>query len=147
MLYDRPNLLFKKHGQWAPLFIRLVAGYHLVQGVIDNILSQARMQEFISFLNAHQFPYPWAAYVSVYAQFISGCLFVLGYYQRIAAAFMVVNFISAILIAHIGDAYSDTFPALFMLAASLSLFFSGAGRLSVDYYRHRMGKHRKRSLF
>ncbi|MEH6306400.1 DoxX family protein [Olivibacter sp. CPCC 100613] len=147
MLYDRPNLFFKKYGQWAPLFIRLIAGYHLIQGVIDNMLSQANMQEFISYLNTNHFPYPLAAYISVYAQFISGCLFILGYYQRIAAVFMIINFISALLIAHMGDTYSNTFPALFMLCASLSLFFSGSGKLSIDYYRYRRGKRRKSPIF
>lgn len=147
MLYDRPNLFFKKYGQWAPLFIRLVTGYHLIQGVVDNILSQARMQEFISFLNSHQFPYPIMAYLSVYIQFICGCLFIIGYRQRITAVLIIVNFIFALLIVHIGDSYPNTFPALFMLASSLSLFFSGAGKLSIDYYRLRSGKRKKRPAF
>ncbi|GAA4788966.1 hypothetical protein GCM10023231_16560 [Olivibacter ginsenosidimutans] len=111
---------------------------------MDNILYRLHMQEFISFLREHQLPYPTLAYLSVYTQFICGCLFIAGYYQRIAALLMIINFIFAILFVHIGDVYANTFPALFMLASSLSLFFSGAGKLSIDYYLQRKGKRNKR---
>lgn len=137
MLYNRPNLFFKRYSSWSPLFIRLVAGFHLIYGVLDNVLSRTRMTEFIQYLNTHGVPYSIAAYLSVYAQLICGVCFILGCFQRTSAFVMILNFIFALIIAHVGDRYDNLFPALFMLASSLSLFFSGAGKLSLDQYRIR----------
>lgn len=147
MLYNRPNLFFKRYSSWSPLFIRLVVGFHLIYGVIDNVVNRARMVEFIQYLNIHDVPYSIAAYVSVYAQLICGICFILGYFQRTSAFVMILNFIFALLIAHRGDSYNNLFPALFMLASSLSLFFSGAGKLSLDQYRFRRFKSKRKSSF
>jgi len=138
MLYNRPNIFFKKYSGWAPLFIRLIVGFHLIYGVTDNILSNARMTEFSEFLNDHRVIYPTvAAYLSVYAQFIAGISFIIGYYIRTSAIIMIIHFSLALIIVHIGDNYTNLFPALFMLSSSFSLFFSGAGKLSIDPYRGR----------
>lgn len=45
---------------------------------------------------------------------------------------MIINFIAAIIIAHIGDTYSNMFPALMMLAAACFFLLHGAGKLSVE---------------
>ncbi|QNL48410.1 DoxX family protein [Olivibacter sp. SDN3] len=133
MFYNRPNLFFRKNGAWAPLFIRLIVGFHLIYGVHDNIIDQAAMGKFSAFLSTYNFPAPpIAAYISVYAQLICGILFVVGYYLRIAALLMIINFTVALLAVHISDSYTNMFPALFMLFSSFSLFFSGAGKFSAD---------------
>lgn len=147
MLYNRPNLFFKKYSSWSPLFIRLVVGFHLIYGVIDNVVSHARMVEFIQYLNIHHVPYSIAAYLSVYAQLVCGVCFILGCFQRVTAFIMILNFVFALLIAHLGDSYNNLFPALFMLASSLSLFFSGAGKLSLDQYRFRQFRSKRKSNF
>ena len=45
---------------------------------------------------------------------------------------MIINFIAAMLIAHLGDSYPAKFPALIMLAAACFLFLHGPAELSVD---------------
>lgn len=70
--------------------------------------------------------------MSVYAQFICGILFIIGAGVRYAAVVMIINFIAALIIAHIGDAYPNMFPALMMLAAACFFLLHGAGKLSVD---------------
>ena len=67
-----------------------------------------------------------------YAQFICGILFIVGFATRCAAVVMIINFIAALIIAHIGDKYTNMFPALMMLAAACFLFVHGAGKASVD---------------
>jgi len=141
MLYNRPNIFFKKQGSWAPFFIRTITGVHLLYGVIDHVISAAKMQTFAQFLTQHNvFAPTLAAYVSIYMQFLAGVSYILGFYQRTSAFVMIIHFIFALLIVHIGDTYTHTFPALFMLAASISLFFSGAGRLSIDQVKRRRRK-------
>lgn len=128
------NLAFlDKYKEYGVIFIRLIIGFHLVYGTQDNVFSYARMQEFAGFLSVRGVPVPlFSAFLSAYAQFICGTLFILGAATRYAAAVMIVNFIAALIIAHIGDTYPNTFPALMMLSAACFFLLHGAGNLSVD---------------
>lgn len=130
-----------KYKEYGPLFIRLIIGFHLIYGTQDNIFSYARMEEFAAFLSAHKVPLPlFAAFVSAYAQFICGILFIFGALTRYAALVMIINFIVAVLLVHMGDPYPSKFPALMMLAASCFLFLHGPGSLSLDGLRARRAK-------
>jgi putative oxidoreductase len=123
----------EKYKDFAPLFIRLIVGFHLIYGTQDNLFSYARMEEFADFLRVRAVPFPLAsAFLSAYAQFACGALFILGFLTRPAAVLMVINFIAALIIAHRGDTYTNTFPALMMLSGACFLLLNGAGRLSVD---------------
>lgn len=116
-------MILEKIRKYADLFIRIPVGFHLIYGVFDNIISWDRMLEFQEFLALHHFPLPlFSAIVSVYAQFICGSLFIIGWKIRYAALLMIFNFVVAILMVHIGDAYPTIFPALMMLSASIYLF-------------------------
>ena len=91
------------------------------------------MPESEEFLRAHGTPFPPAsAFVSAYAQFACGLLYILGAFTRHAAVVMIVNFIAALVIAHLGDTFRGMFPALVMLFASCFLLLHGPGKLSVD---------------
>ena len=127
-----PSIL-EKHKEYGVIFIRLIVGFHLIYGTQDNVFSYARMEEFAAFLSARGVPLPlFAAFLSAYAQFICGILFIVGLATRYAAMVMIINFIAALIIAHIGDAYPNMFPALMMLAAACFFLLHGAGKLSVD---------------
>lgn len=132
-----PKLLkltpLEKYSDYGALFLRLVVGSFLVYGTQDNVFSYARMVEFEHFLAARGVPVPLvAAFVSAYAQFVCGVLFVLGAATRAAAAVMVINFVAAILIAHRGDSFQEMLAALMMLASAIFFLLHGAGRPSVD---------------
>jgi putative oxidoreductase len=127
---------FGRRAEYGPLFIRLVVGWMLIWGTLDNILSWERMVEFEKFLAARGVPAPLvAAHLSVYAQFVCGVLVILGAFVRLAAVVLVVNFVCALLIAHRGDTWAGAFPALVMLASALFFLFHGPGKLSVDERR------------
>lgn len=128
------NLTFlEKYKDYAAVFIRLIIGFHLVYGTQDNVFSFARMEEFAGFLEARGVPLPlFSAFLSAYAQFICGILFILGAFVRHAAVVMIINFILALVIAHVGDSYPNMFPALMMLAAACFFLLNGAGKLSID---------------
>jgi len=129
-----PSLAFlDKYKEYAPVFIRLIIGFHLIYGVQDNVFSYARMEEFAEFLRVRGVPFPlFSAFLSAYAQFICGILFIVGALTRYAAIVMIINFIAALLIAHRADTYPRMFQALMMLFASLFFLVYGAGKLSVD---------------
>ena len=131
-LNDRINSFFNQRREFGALFIRLMAGFHLIYGVQDNVLSWPRMLEFRDFLDANAFPLPlFCAVLSVYAQLICGLLFVVGLFTRSAAIIMVINFVVAIIMIHIGGPYPVAFPAIAMLSCSLFLLFNGPGKLSI----------------
>jgi putative oxidoreductase len=132
-LNARVNSFFQSKREYGALFIRLMAGFHLIYGVQDNVSSWPRMIEFQRFLEANSFPFPlFCAVLSVYTQLICGLLFIIGLFTRTAALAMVVNFIVAILMIHVGDPYPAAFPAIAMLSCSLFLLFNGAGKWSLD---------------
>lgn len=116
------------------LFIlRLFLGLRLIYGVIDNILSWERMLEFEGFLTKVGFPFPLVcAVVSVYAQFIAGVLFVIGWRIRYAALLMIFNFSVAWLMVDRFGSIEQMTPALAMLFTSILFLFVGAGKIAVD---------------
>jgi putative oxidoreductase len=127
---------FEERKDFGAIFIRIVIGWRLIDGSQDNVFSWARMLEFRDFLEAHHVPAPMlSAQVSVYAQFSCGILYILGAWIRPAALIMIVNFIAALVIAHIGTSFQQSFEALMMLSGSLFFLFYGAGRISVDDIR------------
>jgi putative oxidoreductase len=124
---------FERHRDYGAIFIRLVVGFILLYGTQDNVFSHERMLEFRDFLAVRGVPYPlFAAHLSVYAQFVCGILFVLGLLVRPAALVMVINFVAALLIAHLNTPFDAARLALCMLFSSLFLLFNGAGALSLD---------------
>jgi putative oxidoreductase len=124
---------FERHREYGAFFVRLAVGFVLVYGTQDNVFSHEHMLKFRDFLAARGVPYPlFAAHLSAYAQFFCGVLYVLGLFVRPAALVMVVNFVAAILIAHLDTPLDAARLALCMLFSSLFLLFNGAGALSLD---------------
>lgn len=118
----------------AGIFIlRLFVGLRLIYGVIDNILSWDRMLEFEGFLSKVGFPMPLVcAVVSVYAQFIAGVLFIIGWKTRYAALLMIFNFTVAWIMVDRHGSVEQMTPALSMLFCSVLLVFTGAGKIAVE---------------
>lgn len=124
---------FERHREKGAFFVRLVVGFVLVYGTQDNVFSNERMLEFRDFLAARGVPLPLlAAHVSAYAQFACGILYAVGLFVRPAAALMVINFVAALVIAHLDTPLDAARLALCMLFSSLFLLFNGAGALSLD---------------
>lgn len=119
------------------LLLRIFLGARLLYGVIDNVLSWERMVEFSLFLESHGFPFPLlSAVVSVYVQFFGALSLLLGFKVRLFSFLLILNFIVALLFVHvaINDSVEGMTPALAMLFGCLTLFFTGADKLSLDNY-------------
>ncbi len=124
---------FQRRRDYAPIFLRLIIGSFIIYGAQDNIFSYAQMLEFAHFLAARRVPWPlFAAFLSAYVQFICGVSILLGACVRLTAIPFIINFIAAIIIAHIGDPFTRMFPALLMICVGLFFLFNGAGKLSLD---------------
>jgi putative oxidoreductase len=130
------NSYFENRRDYGTIFLRLIIGWRLIDGTQDNVFSWERMLEFRDFLSVHGTPAPlFCAVVSVYAQFICGILYVIGWFIRPAALVMIINFIVALIIAHIGLSFQQSFDAWIMLASAAFFLFHGAGKISVDELR------------
>jgi putative oxidoreductase len=117
----------------ALLALRLLVGSFLVWGVQDNVLSSARMQEFVRFCADAGFPMPaLMAPLSVYAQLIGGAFLVVGFLTRMAAIVMSVHFIIAVVMVHLGQDFRSQWPALILVFTCAYFATRGAGRGSVD---------------
>ena len=124
---------FRRHREYGVIFLRLIIGSFIIWGVQDNVFSYERMEEFAKFLGERGVPFPlFAAFLSVYTQIVCGICILIGAATRLASIPFIINFIAAIIIAHLGDTFGDMFPALMMLCAGLFFLFHGAGKLSVD---------------
>ena len=116
----------------ALLLLRLAFGFRLVFGTVDNIVSWEQMLEFRDFLEGHGFPIPLvSAVVSVYAQFLAGLCWMIGFRVKLFSILMIGNFVVALLFVHIagGSTYLETAPAVHMLVVSIVFVLTGAGRL------------------
>ena len=122
-----------RYREAGPFLLRLFVGSVLIYGTQDNVLHPERMLEFRDFLAANGFPRPIAsAHLSVYAQFISGILIVLGLLTRWAAVVMIINFAVALLMVHWKLPFSANVAPLSMLFGAVFLLFYGPGTLSLD---------------
>lgn len=128
-----PFRWFEERREFGAVFVRVLIGLFLIWGTQDNVFSHARMMEFRDFLAQAGFPFPlFCAYLSAYAQFLCGILYVIGWGVRPAAVVMIGNFIIALVMVHLNDTFQGAFPALMMLFGSVFLLFNGAGPLSID---------------
>lgn len=123
----------KRYGDLSLLFLRILTGAFLIHGTQDNILSDARMQEFVQFLAKKGFAWPeLMAPLSVYAQFICGGLIVIGLLTRWAGVLMTFNFIVAVVMVHWSQDFRGWWPAIVLVFISLHFALHGAGRYSLD---------------
>ena len=130
---NQPMIMFWKNKDFGILLLRVFIAVRLIYGVLDNVLHWDRMIEFKDFLQQNKFPIPLiCAIVSVYAQLIAGILILVGLKIRWAAAVMIINFLVAIIMVHLGQTFEQMTPALAMLFSSLMFFFTGAGKYSLD---------------
>jgi putative oxidoreductase len=114
------------------LLFRVFLGGVLVYGTQDNVFSTDRMHEFAGFLEQNGFPFPLAsAYLSAWAQFIAGILILIGFLARTAALVMVVNFLVAIAMVHVGLPFDANIAPLAMLSGAAMLALTGPGKFGV----------------
>ncbi len=113
--------------------LRLFIGFRLIYGVQEAAFSWDTMVMVGSFFEKFQFPFPLVcAAVSVYSQFVSGILLLLGWYTRYAAILMIINFTVAWIMVDRFGTVEDMTPALAILFSSILFLFQGAGKISLD---------------
>ena len=103
----------------APLLLRLFLAFVLIYGTLDNVVSHERMIEFRDFLAKNGFPMPmFSAHLSAYGQFIAGILLALGLFTRLTSIVVIINFIAALAMVHVGLPFNANIAPLRTTKAS-----------------------------
>ena len=115
------------------LLLRVATGLFLIYQSHDNVLSAARMEEFVKFLTHFGFVYPeLMAPLSVYAQFAAGFGFILGLLSRWFGLITAFNFIVAVWMVHSNDPVPGIWPAAILIFLGLYFGLRGSGRYGLD---------------
>lgn len=123
----------QRFGDAALLVMRVMVGVFLIWGVWDNVASEERMQEFVSFLTRFHFPAPeLMARLSVWVQLLVGLSFIAGFMTRWAGILCMINFVVAIVMVDRFGGLRSAFPAACLVAIGLYMATYGAGRFAVD---------------
>ena len=134
---DLKTLLFlpgnARHADLGLLALRCATGAFLIYQSHDNVLSAARMVEFVKFLTQFNFIYPEVmAPLSVYAQFAAGIAFILGLFTRWFGLITAFNFVVAVWMVHWNDPVPGIWPAAILIFLGLYFGLRGAGRYGLD---------------
>ena len=122
-----------RHADLGLLLLRWATGAFLIFQSHDNVLSGARMGEFVKFLTQFNFVYPeWMAPLSVYAQFAAGIAFILGLLTRWFGLITAFNFIVAVWMVHWADPVPGIWPAAILVFLGLYFGLRGSGRYGLD---------------
>lgn len=122
-----------RFGDIGLLLLRVVTGAFLIYQSHDNILSAARMDEFEKFLSQFGFPaVDLLAPLCVWAQFLCGIAFVIGFLTRWAGLITIFVFIVAVYMVHWTQDFSGWWPALILVFLGFLFATEGPGRYSVD---------------
>ncbi len=125
------------NGLYAPLFIRLALGAYLVMAglaKLDNIPAFIKVIEEYKIISGHA-----ATLYGVLVPYFEigvGVMFIAGMWTTLAgiiASLILASFVYAMGIASKGGYVPN--KDIILLAASLSLLYSGAGAFSVDRFR------------
>jgi putative oxidoreductase len=122
-----------RHADLGLLLLRCVTGAFLILQSHDNIVSAARMDEFVKFLTHFKFVMPeLMAPLSVYAQFAAGIAFILGLLTRWFGLITAFNFIVAVWMVHWNDPVPGIWPAAILIFLGLYFGLRGSGRYGLD---------------
>ena len=122
-----------RHADLGLLLLRCVTGAFLVFQSHDNVVSAARMGEFVGFLRQFGFVQPeLMAPLSVYAQFAAGIAFILGLFTRWFGLVTAFNFFVAVWMVHWNDPVPGIWPAAILIFLGLYFGLRGAGRYGLD---------------
>lgn len=127
-------------GSWfpgvAPLVLRVALGAIFVYHGYDKVFNMG-VPAVSGFLDSIGIPLPGLmAYVLAYGELAAGALLILGLFTHWAAKYAAVVGVVALFVVHLPNGFSIANGGyefiMLILAAAISVMFTGAGKYSVD---------------
>lgn len=120
---------------YAAVFIRLAFGYHLIQYTYGAVFNLTAGSDNYEWLGSKGVPFPYfMSWLYILTEFVGGIALIIGFKTRWFAIPLIINFIVAYCLVHLGDEYKKSFEAIQMLFVSFFFLFNGSGKLSIDEY-------------
>jgi len=117
----------------ALLALRTVTGLFLLYQSHDNVLSAARMDEFIGFMAQFGFWRPdILAPFAIFWQIAAGIGFIVGLFVRPLGLITAIQFAVAVWMVHWNQDYALWWPAAVLVVLGLYFFARGGGRYALD---------------
>ena len=118
----------------AALFaLRAATGLFLIYQSHDNLLSAARMDEFVRFMGQFGFWRPdILAPFAIFWQVAAGIGFVAGLFVRPLGLITAIQFAVAVWMVHWSQDYALWWPAAILIFLGLYFFARGGGRYAID---------------
>jgi putative oxidoreductase len=133
----------QRHADLGLLLLRVATGAFLLYQSHDNVLSAARMAEFVAFMRQFGF---WApellAPLSIFWQVAAGIGFILGLFTRWLGLITAFNFAVAVWMVHWNDPVPGIWPAAVLVFLGLYFGLRGSGRYGLDALLERTGRRR-----
>lgn len=122
-----------RHEDAALFALRAVTGLFLIYQSHDNLLSAARMGEFIGFMGQFGFWRPdILAPFAIFWQVAAGIGFILGLFVRPLGLITAIQFIVAVWMVHWSQTFDGWWPAAILVFLGLYFFARGGGRYALD---------------
>lgn len=146
----------KRKVEWLPIFImRLCLGIFFILSGFFKLFDADQHDRLLKTLISAQVPYPgFNAYFIPIIEFLGGILILIGLLTTLASFVLFIVMVTAIVTDHIASAafhggflLIENFfylPEVLYALIFFWLFFSGPGKISLDYY---LGQKRKRPLY
>jgi putative oxidoreductase len=123
----------ERHADFGLLLLRVATGLFLLYQSHDNVLSPARMAEFVAFMRQFGFWSPeLLAPVSIFWQVAAGIGFMLGLFTRWLGLVTAFNFAVAVWMVHWNDPVPGIWPAAVLVFLGLYFGLRGSGRYGLD---------------
>lgn len=124
---------FARFEDIALFALRAVTGAFLIYQSHDNVLSAARMTEFVEFMAAHGFAAPAIlAPFSIFWQMAAGIGFVTGFAVRWLGLITAIQFAVACWMVHWPMDFNGWWPALILVFLGIYFAARGSGRFGID---------------
>lgn len=99
------------------------------------VFNAEAMQQMTGMLGDGGMPAPaLLAYLAKGSEFFGGILLALGLFTRFAVLPLVITMLVAVFAAHKGQIFGEGEHAFLFLLAFVTLFFTGAGKWSLDHF-------------
>jgi putative oxidoreductase len=125
--------LGNRHEDAALFALRVVTGLFLIYQSHDNLLSTARMDEFVAFMAKFGF---WRSDIlapfAIFWQVAAGIGFILGLFVRPLGLITAIQFVVAVWMVHWSQTFDGWWPALILVFLGLYFTARGGGRYGLD---------------